>query len=204
MEDSIDKVYSNEYFDYLNNRSKIRRLVRQLYLHDIRKYCIGKTIDFGCGIGELLRILPKGSIGFEVNRVVVDFCTSQGMAVQLYRPEIDNYGLSQVENSTYSTFTMNHVLEHLDNSNLVIEKLFESCYRLGISRIVFTVPGHKGYLSDKTHITFIDRKYFNEHNLLNNPFYKLSHSKYFPINMEKVSQYFTHNELRLVFELRQE
>ncbi len=202
MENTVEELYSNEYFEYLNNRSKTRRLVRQLYLYDIRKYCKGKTIDFGCGIGELLRILPKGSIGLEVNKVVVDFCKSQGMAVQLYSPELDNYNLSMVDTSSYFTFTMNHVLEHLENSNMVIEKLFTSCYRLGISRIVFTVPGYKGYLSDKTHITFIDRKYFEENTLFDNPYYKLHLSKYFPINLAIVSQYFTHNELRLVFDLR--
>ena len=202
MENTIGELYSNEYFEYLNNRSKIRKLVRQMYLHDIRKYCKGKTIDFGCGIGELLKILPNGSIGFEVNSVVVEFCKSQGMAVQLYEPGLDNYNLSMVDTSSFSTFTMNHVLEHLENSNVVIEKLFISCHRLGISRIVFTVPGYKGFLSDKTHVTFIDMKYFMENKLLDNPHYKLYLSKYFPINLPIVSQYLTHNELRMVFDIK--
>lgn len=200
MEESIDQLYSSDYFNYLVKRSKIRRLIRHLYLKDISTYCKGKTIDFGCGIGELLKLLPKGSIGFEVNKVAVDFCTSNGMDVRLYHPELDDYSLSMLEKSSYTTFTMNHVLEHLENSHAVIEKIFASCHRLGISRIVFTIPGYKGYLSDKTHLTFIDRKYFEEHNLFSNPHFKLSHSKYFPINIPNVSSYFTHNELRMVFD----
>lgn len=202
MAENTDNQYSNEYFNYLVNRSSIRKLIRHLYLQDIRKYCKGKTIDFGCGIGELLKLLPKGSIGFEVNSVVVDFCTSHGLKVLLYHPGEDDYTLSIIEKSTFSTFTMNHVLEHLENSNIVVEKIFESCYRLGISRIVFTVPGYKGYLSDKTHITFIDKKYFDENKLFSHRHFKLSYSKYFPINLAIAGEYITHNELRLVFDRR--
>lgn len=197
-----ENLYAQQYFEYLRNRGLIRRFIRKLYLHDIRSFCMGKTIDFGCGIGELLAILPKGSVGFEINEVAVNFCKSNGLNVSQYMPGEDNYKFTMINEGEYSTFTMNHVLEHIENSNEVITEIFESCNRLGIKRIVFTVPGYKGYKSDNTHRTFIDKKYFAEHALLNNKNYVLKMSKYFPVNNAGFGNYFIHNELRLVFDKR--
>jgi hypothetical protein len=197
-----EEIYSEDYFNYLNNRSSIRKAVRTIYLNDIRKYCIGKTIDFGCGIGELLKILPNESIGFEVNKIVVGFCRKNGLNVNLYIPEEDNYNFQMIEPGQYQTFTMNHVLEHLKQSSNVISKIFESCHRLDIIRIVFTVPGHKGYKSDATHETFINMDYLSKTGVCNNKYYELKVNKYFPVDSESFSKIFTHNELRLVFDKR--
>ena len=202
MTATAEEIYSQDYFDYLHNRSSFRKKVRSFYLNDIKKYCIGKTIDFGCGVGELLKILPDGSIGFEVNKVVVEFCKKDGLNVKLYIPEEDNYEFKAIEAGKYETFTMNHVLEHLERSAEVISKIFESCHRLGIKRIVFTVPGHKGYKSDATHQTFINMNYLTTSGLTDNHYYRLKVNKYFPLNSEAFSRYFTHNELRLVFDKR--
>jgi SAM-dependent methyltransferase len=194
--------YAQEYFNYLHDRSPIRKKIRTVYLNDIRKYCIGKTIDFGCGIGELLKILPEGSAGLEVNKVVVDYCKKQNLNVNLYMPENDNYNFQLINAEDYETFTMNHVLEHIENSSEIINKIFESCHRLGIKRIVFTVPGHKGYKTDKTHRTFINMDYLRKKGILNNKYFDLRLSKYFPVNSEGFSHIFTHNELRIVFDKR--
>jgi 2-polyprenyl-3-methyl-5-hydroxy-6-metoxy-1,4-benzoquinol methylase len=203
MTATAEEIYSNDYFNYLHNRSSFRRKVRTLYLNDIKKYCIGRTIDFGCGVGELLKTLPEGSIGFEVNKVVVGFCKKNGLNVDLYVPEEDNYDLKMIGPGKYETFTMNHVLEHLESSSNVINKIFESCNRLGIKRIVFTVPGHKGYKTDATHQTFINMDYLTNTGITGNKYYKLKVNKYFPVNSESFSKFFTHNELRLVFDKRQ-
>ena len=202
MTASADEIYSEDYFNYLHNRSSIRKAVRTVYLNDIKKYCIGKTIDFGCGVGELLKILPGGSVGFEVNKVVVEFCKKNGLNVNLYIPEEDDYNFRMIGTGQYETFTMNHVLEHLGQSSNVITKIFESCQRLGIIRIVFTVPGHKGYKSDATHQTFINMDYLSRTGVLDSKHYQLKVNKYFPVNSESFSKVFTHNELRLVFDKR--
>ncbi len=202
MTAAAEEIYSEGYFNYLHDRSPIRKKIRTIYLNDIRKYCIGKTIDFGCGVGELLKILPEGSAGFEVNKVVVDFCKKNGLNVNLYVPEADNYNFRIIEAGNYETFTMNHVLEHLENSSEAINKIFESCHRLGIKRIVFTVPGHKGYKTDTTHETFINMDYLKKKGVLNNKYFELRVNKYFPVNSESFSRLFTHNELRLVFDKR--
>lgn len=202
MTATAEEIYSEDYFNYLHNRSSLRKKVRTVYLNDIRKYCIGKTIDFGCGVGELLKTLPPGSVGFEVNKVVVEYCKKNGLNVNLYIPDEDDYNFKMIQQGQYETFTMNHVLEHLERSSEVIEKIFETCDRLGIKRIVFTVPGHKGYKSDATHQTFINMDYLSSKGVLDNRFYQLKMNKYFPVNSESFSKVFTHNELRLVFDKR--
>jgi SAM-dependent methyltransferase len=196
---ATSEVYSTDYFDYQQKRSALRKFIRKAYLNDIKRYCIGKTIDFGCGIGELLQVLPAQSIGFEINPVAVEFCRAKGLSANLYDTD-DDYNFKMLERGLFKTFTMNHVLEHLENPHEVIHKIFNACERLGIQRIIFTVPGHKGFLSDKTHITFIDMKYFTTNNLLNDQRYGLKLSKYYPFNNKRFSKYFTHNELRIVFD----
>ena len=202
MTASTEEIYSEDYFNYLHKRSAIRKAVRTFYLKDIRKHCVGKTIDFGCGTGELLKTLPEGSIGFEVNKIAVEFCKKNGLTVDLYNPEADKYEFQMIEKDKFQTFTMNHVLEHIEESHKTIHRIFKSCNRLGIRRIVFTVPGQKGFQMDKTHITFIDLKYFENNGLLGNAYYKLNYSNYFPFRSAKVGHYFRHNELRLVFDQR--
>jgi 2-polyprenyl-3-methyl-5-hydroxy-6-metoxy-1,4-benzoquinol methylase len=197
-----ENLYAQEYFEYLHHRGTLRKFIRKFYLRDIRSYCSGRTIDFGCGVGELLAMLPAGSTGFEVNEAAVNYCRSQGLDVQLYEPEKDNYEFRMIENGKSDCFTMNHVLEHLENPSYVIEKIFDRCHALGINRIVFTVPGIKGYQSDATHRTFIDLKYFEKNNLFKHPGFRLTTSKYFPFNSKSFSRFFTHNELRLIFDRR--
>lgn len=200
MEEQNKSLYDKEYFEYLSKRNQFRKIVRKFYLRDIAGYCKGKTIDFGCGVGELLSMLPAGSAGYEINPVSVEYCISNGLDVKIYNPGTDDYQFLMIEKNKFTSFTMNHVLEHLDDSFKVVEKIFSACHRLGIERIVFTVPGHKGFQLDKTHRTFITKGYFRENNLFNNDFYSLLVAKYFPVNNENFSRYFTHNELRLVFD----
>jgi hypothetical protein len=99
-------------------------------------------------------------------------------------------------------FLRNAYLRDLTDRARVIRRIFESCHRVGIVRVVFTVPGHKGYASDKTHRTFIDVTYLEKHGVTENEFYRLGVRKYFPLNSELFGRYFTHNELRLVFDAR--
>jgi len=200
MAQSITELYGEEYFDYLQQRSPVRRLVRKLYLHDIKSLCSGPTIDFGCGVGELLRILPPDSVGFEVNPLAVEYCRKIGLDVSVYDPGNDQYQFTNIPENIFTTFTMNHVLEHIPDSSTAIKSIFESCARLGIKRIVFTVPGIKGYRADKTHRTFIDKKYLADSGILENKNYRMVINRYFPVNVAGFGRFCRHNELRLVFD----
>jgi len=160
----------------------------------------GKAIDFGCGIGDLLKILPSGSIGLEINKAAVDYCRSIGLNVSFYDLVHDTYRFTFLEPGFFSTFIISHVLEHLDNADRVIREIFLSCARLGIKRVIFVVPGENGFAYDKTHKTFIDKYYLQRNNLQNVHGYAIVLMRYYPFNTAWVGKYFTHNELLVVFD----
>jgi len=98
--------YDQKYTNYQLNRGIIRKKIRKIYLKNILKYVIGKTIDFGCGIGELLSLLPEKSIGYDINEATVKYCKKKGLNVEHYSPEIDNYELNRVKPGIYSTLIL--------------------------------------------------------------------------------------------------
>ena len=61
--------YGKEYLNYQMNRSIVRRMIRKLYLNNIKSFVIGNAVDYGCGSGELLSMLTAESVGFEINEV---------------------------------------------------------------------------------------------------------------------------------------
>lgn len=196
-----EKLYAEEYTAYQLERSAFRRWVRNnLYIKNMIQFATGPTIDFGCGVGEVLEQLPVDSIGLEVNETAVAYCQRRGLNVQLYDPELDDYRLAAFKPSHYKALLMAHVLEHLTDSHEVVKKLLTTGERLGLDQLIFVVPGVKGFQHDATHQTFLDRDYFLKHGLTAYGSYKLIHQKYFPINSKVFSAYFTHNELVSVYE----
>lgn len=192
--------FNQSYTDYLLHPSPFRKFVRGFYLRNVAHYAIGKTLDYGCGIGQLLKILPEGSMGVEINATSVDYCVSQGLNVKLYDPEEDNYELKFMKDQGFETFNATHVFEHIEDSQAKLKKVFEACHKNDIKRIVLTVPGFKGYQTDKTHKTFITVDYLKENGLVEYGGYKLTRNFYFPVNSFSFSKIFTHNELRVVFD----
>jgi len=192
--------YNQGYTDYQLHRNSVRRFIRRSYMRHTASFVHGKAIDFGCGVGDLLKILPSGSIGLEINRATVDYCRSIGLNVRYYDLVQDAYRFAFLEAGVFSTFIMSHVLEHLDNADRVIREIFMSCERLGIRRIILVVPGEKGFAYDKTHRTFIDKSYLQRNNLQNVHGYDIALMRHYPLNAAWVGKYFTHNELLVVFD----
>ncbi len=192
--------YSQDYTDYQLKRSRIRKRIRQLYFRHTLKYVNGKTIDFGCGIGELLARLPEGSIGLEVNETSVEYCKRIGLDARLYQPELDGYEFKGHENSGFKTFIMAHVLEHIENAHDVFRTILQFCNRLGIERVIIVVPGIKGFYFDKTHRTFIDYQFFEKNGL--NPVhgYSITKKEYFPLNFSWIGRFFIYHELIIVYD----
>lgn len=182
------------------SRSRLRRLIRKIYLNDILRYVTGPAIDFGCGAGDLLARLPNGSIGLEINPAAVDYCRWRNLNACLYDPDSDGYILSGLEAGVYTTMLFTHVIEHLDDPEHVIRIVLRACGRLGIQRVILTVPCARGFRFDSTHRTFVDETYLRDHGLGACEGYIISLKKYFPINWKWIGEYYTFHELRIILD----
>jgi len=191
--------YDESYKNYQLNRSWLRKFIRKIFLKNQASLVKGKAIDFGCGVGELLDYLPLGSTGMEVNQSAVDFCQSIGRSV-LYYDLADNYDFNSIPKNVYSTFIISHVLEHLDQPDVVFREIVENLPEKGIERVIVIVPGKKGYAYDSTHRTFIDGHFFEKHALIDMLNYKLTSQRWFPLNVEWLGKYFTHHEQIMIFD----
>lgn len=193
-------TYGKKYLHYQTSRGLVRVKIKNIYLNNIKKYLSGLTIDFGCGIGQLLKLLPVESLGLEINTTAVDYCRKQNLNVELYLPDIDDYSFKNIKSGVYKNFIMSHVLEHIEDASEIFKKIIKSCKRMGIEKIVLVVPGYKGYLSDNSHRTYINRSYLVKNNIVKLHGYHLRIVEYFPFNIEMAGNIFTHNESIFVYE----
>jgi len=192
--------YGKNYTEYQTERNRIRHLIRRYYIKNVLKFVKGRCIDFGCGSGDILKYLPVGSIGTDINKHSIKYCLKNNLKAEYYPVEEDKYELKCFGENYFGTIIFSHVLEHIPDTESVFITLFKSINRLGIDRIIIVVPGIKGFRHDKTHITYIDQDYIRKNKFDNLSGFRLIFSKYFPVNSKTFSKYFTHNELVMVYD----
>lgn len=190
-------IYDREYFDFqTSRRTWIRQVVRNIFLRSATALTRGKTVDFGCGAGELLRRLPAGSIGIEVNEQCVRFLQETGYDCRPYKPEEDDFRLLMLNpEDGVRTLICSHVLEHLAAPRDALRKLGLACGRLGISRMVFIVPDMAGFKSHFAHVT-----YCNEETFADVPGFTLKKMRHFPSRLRFLQNHFVGNELQVVYD----
>jgi len=198
VEGEFNLAYAEE--QLRRSRHPLRILIKNFYMDNILRDVKGRTIDLGCGAGQLLARLPEGSLGLEVNPFLVEALRGKGRHVVHYDPAVDDFALRDMETNHFSTMVMAHVLEHFADPASVLRKLFRSCARLGIERLVFVVPGAKGYKSDKTHKTFINRSFLERKRLIDCEGYAMTRSLCFPIDMEWMGRFLTYQEFKFVYD----
>ena len=185
------------------SRQPVRRAIKYFFLNSIRKDIIGPTVDFGCGACQLLRYLPEGSIGLEVNEYLVDKMRGDGMEILLTRQGDYTSFIASVNSGEYSCLVMSHILEHIEDSARVLRKIMKVAHAKKIKRIILVLPGLKGYQSDSTHKTFVDMDYIVDNGLYSCEGYRILKKGYFPVNIRKMGNYFKYNELKIVYEIQQ-
>jgi SAM-dependent methyltransferase len=193
----FDQAYAAE--QLRRSKHPVRRLIKRFYLDQVLQDVHGPTIDLGCGAGQLLARLSAGSLGVEVNPVLVEHLRSKGMNVLGYDAASDDFALTGFRENHYKTLVISHVLEHFQDAATVMRSLWRACSRLGIETIVAVVPGAKGYASDATHKTFVNAGFIETEGLRHVEGFELAKIRYFPINREIVGEYFTFHELKLVY-----
>lgn len=194
----LAKAYAAE--QMRRSHHPLRRIIKSFYLKNILSDVRGKTIDLGCGAGQLLARLPEGSLGLESNQFLVTELLGKKLNVRCYDIEADDFNLSGCEAGVYKTLVLCHVLEHFGEAAAALIKITQSAKRLGIERLIVVVPGKKGYVSDATHKTMVDRKFITDHDLDRINGFSIVKICDYPFWFEAVGDYFVYQELKIVFD----
>lgn len=193
-------LYDETYTHYQLDRGRARKFVRRLYLDSAVRKLRGSTVDFGCGVGELLQRLPAGSVGLEINPVSVDHCRAQGLDARVYDGEADNWALGILDRGQgLQSLVISHVLEHLTQPMDKLNRLLRACDRLGVARVLVIVPGRRGYASDDTHRTFVDLAMLSDPEVVAGTGFSVAASQYFPGNLRVLGDVFPHHELQVSY-----
>ncbi len=184
------------------SENPLRARVKQFYLDRILRQVDGPTVDIGCGAGQLLEQLPAGSLGLEVNPVLVQNLQARGLNVMPIVPDATRIDLGEVRPGTVRTAVLSHVLEHFADAASVLRRLLADCAALGISRLVVVVPGSAGFAKDDTHKTFVTLDYLAGQGLVEGAGFAMTHRSYFPGDMRSFGGLFAYHELMVVYDLR--
>jgi len=122
------------------------------------------------------------------------------MNVLLYDGDADHFSMSMLPSGRFRSLVIVHVLEHFADVDSVMRRLWGAAARLGLERIVTVVPGAKGYRSDSTHKTFVTLDYLEKHDLGSIAGFSLVKASYFPIDARWPGKFFTHHELKCVYD----
>ena len=193
----FDRHYAAE--QLRRSRHPLRRMIKHFYLQRILQDVRGPSIDFGCGAGQLLRRMPPGSVGLEVNPHLIEALRNDGLSVHQARAEIQDFELVGFAPGTFRTLVIAHVLEHLPDPVAALRVLFAACRRIGVEQVIVVVPGAEGYASDSTHKTFIDRSYLGLHTPQSGEGFACASLSYFPGPWEWVGRHFVFHEMKLVY-----
>lgn len=199
----MDQEFDQNYTDYQTNRSLLRKWVRRAYLRSAASQLAGPTLDFGCGVGELLERLPRGSRGLEYNLSTVEFCRRKGLPVDAYDGFADDWALTALPaGSRFESMVVSHVLEHLQEPAQVLRRLLLASHKLGVHRVLAIVPGRAGFRIDATHHTFVDRALLTDAAIVQDTGFSVHRVRYFPGNVSRIGDWFPHHELQVLYTRR--
>jgi SAM-dependent methyltransferase len=138
------------YFEYLQQRSRLGEQYRQRWLYPrlSRRLC-GRTLDVGCGIGDMLVHRPN-TIGVDVNPHTVALCRSRGVEAVQMDPDRLPFAASE-----FDSVLMDNVLEHIAQPRPLLHEV-RRVLRAG-GRFLVGVPGRRGWDSDADHKVFYDQ-----------------------------------------------
>lgn len=196
-----DAEFSREYAvrQLARRQHPLRRAVKRLYLDNLLRFVNGRTLDVGCGAGQLLERLPTGSVGIEVNPALVAHLNGCGLDVRAARADGERIDLSAVAAERFETLVLSHVLEHFDHADRVLADVLHGASTLSANTVVVVVPGWVGYRSDPTHKTFVTIDYIRQTGLDACAGFELQETSFYPGNAAWLGRLFVYHELLLVY-----
>lgn len=139
----------DQYFRYLLKRSTLGHLYRSrvLYPRLARRLC-GRTLDIGCGIGDMLAFRPQ-TTGVDVNEHTVRYCRERGLDAYLMTPDVLPFA-----DASFDSVLLDNVLEHIEAPTLLLGEVRRVLVPGG--RFLVGVPGQRGWESDSDHKVMYD------------------------------------------------
>ncbi|WP_261842348.1 class I SAM-dependent methyltransferase [Aliamphritea ceti] len=183
-----------EYHEYLLKRSFLGKIYRNLLLYPkLIKYCSGRVLDVGCGIGDFLTFCD-GRIdahGVDINENNVKFCQQKG-----FKSAVINNGIIPFENGFFETIILDNVIEHIDEPSQLLSE-FERITAKGATVIV-GVPCLKGFNSDPDHKVFY--RWENLVEVFVSFGFSPVNSFYMPVNTPVLGKILRQHALYVIFE----
>lgn len=167
-----DEVGFEQYHQYLLGRSNLGYLYRRFVLYPaLSRRLKGRTLDIGCGIGDMLLFRPD-TIGVDVNPMNVRYCADAGLPAHLMEPDILPF-----EEKEFDSAILDNVLEHIADPGPLLKQTARVLRPGGV--LICGVPGRKGYASDPDHKIFYSDVTLSD--LLEDFGFELTETLYMPL-----------------------
>jgi 2-polyprenyl-3-methyl-5-hydroxy-6-metoxy-1,4-benzoquinol methylase len=186
-----ESAYTKRLISLSENQFKRIFQVQLPYKIRIRKIISGGTLDIGCGIGRILKWLPKNSIGVDHNADSVQYCRDNGLdawTAQDFEVLFDS-------TEKFDNLLFAHVLEHLKNEEQTILVKNYLKFLAPKGKVVIITPQIRGYKSDSTHLTFTDDVRIER--ILQDNGLEVISNKSFPLP-KIFGRYFKYNEFQII------
>lgn len=144
---------NDRYFEYLKGRTRLGAWYGAHVLYPkLARRLSGRTLDIGCGIGDMLSFRP-GTVGVDINPRIVAHCRSIGLEAHLMEGDRLPF-----DADSFDSVLMDTVLEHVAQAQPMPQEAGRVLVPGG--RLLVGVPGQRGWDSDP------DRKvYYDEQSL---------------------------------------
>jgi SAM-dependent methyltransferase len=138
-----------EYASYLRSRSLTGNLYRKYWLYPrLTKFLKGRTLDIGCGIGDMLGFRTH-TVGVDINPHNVAFCKECGHDAQVMLPD-----LLPFRDTSFDSVLLDNVLEHIAEPTPLLAEIHRVLRPQGV--VLIGVPGLRGQACDSDHKVFYD------------------------------------------------
>lgn len=133
-----DEFYSTvpiEIFSY-NHSKEVAKAKKILDFLKLKK--IESILDIGCGTGKLLKVFSEDKCnctGIELSKNACDFIKNCCYNINIINKSILK-SLPEIDSKYFDVITMKHVLEHIQNPNIVLQSIF----KLNFKKIYIEIP----------------------------------------------------------------
>jgi SAM-dependent methyltransferase len=150
MQDGIEDIGS------FGESGRIRSYLRKIFfINPIVKEFKGYVLDIGCGVGVFLENYSGPSLGTDAHENNIKIC--QEKKIDAIKADVNSF----IQENTFDTVLLSHVLEHLARPSRVLENAYLNTKRSG--RIIIVLPCLKGFISGFNdlvgHKQFINEEY---------------------------------------------